>query len=168
METSIRYNSTDSKFHIHAKERVFFDSYSYLKIHGKINMHTGEAHGSVQLKQSYQPQKYSLVDVGIDYNTEKKEVACDLQWKSKLPIISSGSLHLDTKGGYKFLPHERKGKPRGAVEIAYELMNFQQEQDIRLKVGYSIIEKKPYLQIKENNWTLNADINGSWSIKYDL
>ncbi|XP_059636540.1 outer envelope pore protein 21B, chloroplastic-like isoform X2 [Cornus florida] len=26
----------------------------------------------------------------------------------------------------------------------------------------------PYLQIRENNWTLNADINGKWNVSYDL
>eukprot|EP01018_Ginkgo_biloba_P016409 Gb_25559 [translate_table: standard] len=28
--------------------------------------------------------------------------------------------------------------------------------------------EKPYFQIRENNWTLSADINGGWSVKYDL
>lgn len=26
----------------------------------------------------------------------------------------------------------------------------------------------PYLQIRENNWTLNADMNGRWNIRFDL
>lgn len=26
----------------------------------------------------------------------------------------------------------------------------------------------PYFQIRENNWTLNADMNGRWNVKYDL
>ncbi|XP_011627523.1 outer envelope pore protein 21, chloroplastic isoform X2 [Amborella trichopoda] len=26
----------------------------------------------------------------------------------------------------------------------------------------------PYFQIRENNWTLNADGNGKWNVRYDL
>jgi hypothetical protein len=26
----------------------------------------------------------------------------------------------------------------------------------------------PYLQIRKNNWTLNADMNGKWNVKFDL
>lgn len=26
----------------------------------------------------------------------------------------------------------------------------------------------PYLQIRENNWTLNADMNGKWNVRFDL
>lgn len=26
----------------------------------------------------------------------------------------------------------------------------------------------PYLQIRENNWTFNADVNGRWNVRYDL
>ncbi|XP_010266251.1 PREDICTED: outer envelope pore protein 21, chloroplastic-like isoform X2 [Nelumbo nucifera] len=30
------------------------------------------------------------------------------------------------------------------------------------------LRKVPYLQIRENNWTLNADINGRWNVRFDL
>lgn len=26
----------------------------------------------------------------------------------------------------------------------------------------------PYFQVRENNWTLNADANGKWNVRYDL
>jgi hypothetical protein len=31
-----------------------------------------------------------------------------------------------------------------------------------------LCEQKPYFQIRENNWTLNAEVNGGWSVNYDL
>lgn len=26
----------------------------------------------------------------------------------------------------------------------------------------------PYMQLRENNWTVNADVKGKWNIRYDL
>lgn len=32
----------------------------------------------------------------------------------------------------------------------------------------SLLFQVPYFQVRENNWTFNADINGKWNVRYDL
>ncbi|XP_021613617.1 outer envelope pore protein 21, chloroplastic isoform X2 [Manihot esculenta] len=62
----------------------------------------------------------------------------------------------------------KKRKSKGAAEFSWSIINFQKDQDVRFKIGYEVVEKVPYLQIRENNWTLNADMNGRWNIRFDL
>lgn len=33
---------------------------------------------------------------------------------------------------------------------------------------YTFFSQVPYMQIRENNWTVNADANGRWNVRYDL
>ena len=79
-------------------------------------------------------------------------------------------------------------------------MNFKEDQDVRIKVGYEVFNKVPlqqlkhvvgsskikcfgyllkqcvvvsffqvpYMQIRENNWTLNANMKGKWNLRFDL
>jgi hypothetical protein len=54
------------------------------------------------------------------------------------------------------------------VELSYKVFNFTEDQDLKLKIGYNVVKQKPYFQIRENNWTLNAEVNGGWSVNYDL
>lgn len=35
-------------------------------------------------------------------------------------------------------------------------------------VSSVVFLQKPYLQVRENNWTINADFSGNWSVVYDL
>ncbi|KAI5561175.1 hypothetical protein BDE02_16G097100 [Populus trichocarpa] len=53
---------------------------------------------------------------------------------------------------------------KAAVEVSWSIYNFHREQDVRFRIGYEV----PYLQIRKNNWTLNADMNGKWNVKFDL
>ncbi|GJW22646.1 putative outer envelope pore protein [Tanacetum coccineum] len=36
--------------------------------------------------------------------------------------------------------------PSGAAELVWNILDFQKDQDIRLKVGYEIVDKIPYVQ----------------------
>lgn len=33
---------------------------------------------------------------------------------------------------------------------------------------FNLLFQVPYLQIRENNWTFNADVSGRWNVRYDL
>ncbi|XP_022857533.1 outer envelope pore protein 21B, chloroplastic-like isoform X2 [Olea europaea var. sylvestris] len=57
---------------------------------------------------------------------------------------------------------------QGAAELNWIIFNFKKDQDLRFKVGYEVVDKIPYFQIKENNWTFNADGKGKWNVRYDL
>eukprot|EP00250_Pteridium_aquilinum_P003678 c13987_g1_i1 orf=581-1087(-) len=168
METSLRYNKEHKQLCLHAKESFLIDSAFYLKAHGRLNTHTGAAAGVAQLRRRFFPQLLTNLDVGAKYDTEVKEFSYDIQAKKTLPITESGLLSVDIKGGYNFNPGLKIGKPRGVVELNYKIFNFTEEQDVRLRLGYNPFQRKPYLQVRENNWTFNADFSGSWSVVYDL
>ncbi|EHA8591440.1 putative Outer envelope pore protein 21B, chloroplastic [Cocos nucifera] len=59
-------------------------------------------------------------------------------------------------------------KQRGAVELTWGIRDFQKDQDVRIKLGYEIFNKMPYIQIRENAWTLNADLSGKWNVRFDM
>lgn len=62
----------------------------------------------------------------------------------------------------------KQRKVKSAVELTWNILDFQRDQDVRVKVGYDLLEKVPYFQIRENNWALNTDINGKWNVRFDL
>ncbi|KAJ7564084.1 hypothetical protein O6H91_02G000800 [Diphasiastrum complanatum] len=168
METSLRFGGDQKQLRLHAKESFFLDKSFLLQIHGKLNTHTGATSGVAQLKRKFLPGVLTSLDVGAKFDTELREFTYDIQGKKSLPITENGLLSLDVKGGFNFNPRLKVGKARGIVELSYKIFNFTEEQDLRLKVGYDPFEQKPYFQIRENNWTLNADVNGSWNVIYDL
>ncbi|PKI55087.1 hypothetical protein CRG98_024378 [Punica granatum] len=98
--------------------------------------------------------------------------------KEKIPIDSKTRLQvqgeLDTRIGAPTFVHAMirrfypDWKSRGAAEFALNIKDFQKDQDVRVKVGLEVFDQVPYLQIRENNWTLNADVNGKWNVRYDL
>lgn len=168
METCLRYSGQQKQLCLHAKEEFFIDSNFFFQIHGKLNTRTGEASGIAKLKRRFYPELFTSLDAGVKYDTEMREFICDLQGKKTIPITDNGLLSVDMKGGYSFNPSSQKGKQRGIVELTYRIFNFSEDQDVRLRIGYNLFDKKPYFQIRENNWTVNADINGRWNVKYDL
>ncbi|EOY15341.1 PREDICTED: outer envelope pore protein 21B, chloroplastic isoform X2 [Theobroma cacao] len=116
------------------------------------------------------------METSLRYGGDSK--ALRIHAKEKFPIDSKTHLQvrgeLDTKTGAPgnlcamirhFYPDR---KSEGAAEFSFSIFNFQKDQDVRLKLGYEVFDKVPYMQIRENNWTLNADMNGRWNIRYDL
>lgn len=97
-----------------------------------------------------------------------KELTCDVQGKKTLPVTDNGLLSVDLKGGYNFNPRSRKGKPRGVVELSYKVFNFTEDQDLKFKIGCNVFKQTPYFQLRENNWTLNHELNVGWNVIYDL
>ncbi|KAK8684204.1 hypothetical protein V6N13_040234 [Hibiscus sabdariffa] len=98
---------------------------------------------------------------------KRKQFYC---WKKDLSTSLGVGLRYDKrdKGRYD-VDQEFKGrKSEGAAEFTCKILDFQRDQDVRLKVGYEGLEKVPYLQIRENNWTLSADMNGRWNVRFDL
>ncbi|KAL9348869.1 hypothetical protein Peur_060235 [Populus x canadensis] len=52
---------------------------------------------------------------------------------------------------------------KAAAEVSLSIYNFHREQDVRFRIGYEVITK-----IRKNNWTLIADMNGKWNVKFVL
>jgi len=168
METSLRYNNLDNHLLLHAKEKFLFDKSFFFQVHGKLNTHTGAAHGVAQLKRKFFPELLTSFDVGAKFDSLLREFTYDIQGKKTLPVSDNGLLSVDLKGGYNFNPGSRKGLPRGFVELSYKVFNFTEDQDLKVKIGYNAFKQTPYFQIRENNWTLNHELNGGWSVIYDL
>ncbi|XP_027772516.1 outer envelope pore protein 21B, chloroplastic isoform X4 [Solanum pennellii] len=98
--------------------------------------------------------------------------------KEKFPLNTfthlQGHAELDTKIGAptylcamirQYFPDK---KSRVAAEFTWDIMDVKKDQDVRLKVGYEVIEKVPYFQFSENNWTLTVNNIGKWKVRYDL
>lgn len=83
-------------------------------------------------------------------------------------VTSNEKINFHVKGRCEVDPEFRQKKYGGAAEFTWIIPDFKKEQDVRLKVGYEIFDKVPYMQIRENNWTLNANVNGKWNVRYDL
>lgn len=110
---------------------------------------------------------FTSLGVGMRYDKRDK-VRYTLRGKKSFLVTNDDSVNFVIKGRYD-VDQEFKGrKSEGAAEFIYKIFNFQKDQDVRLKVGYEVFEQVPYLQIRENNWTLNADMNGRWNIRFDL
>jgi len=168
METSLRYGNGEKQLLLHAKENFLLDKSFFLQVHGKLNTHTGAAHGTAQLKRKFFPELLTGLDIGARFDSQLKEFTYDIQGKKTLPVTDNGLLSVDLKGGYNYNPGSRKGKPRGVVELSYKVFNFTEDQDLKLKIGYNAFKQTPYFQIRENNWTLNHELNGGWNVIYDL
>ncbi|XVF74075.1 hypothetical protein PTKIN_Ptkin13bG0031900 [Pterospermum kingtungense] len=142
METSLRYSGDSKALRIHAKEKFPIDSKTHLQL-------------------------LTSLGVGLRYDKRDK-VRYTLRGKKSSPVTNNGLVNFVVKGRYD-VDQEFKGrKSEGAAEFTFSIFNFQKDQDVRLKLGYEVFEKVPYLQIRENNWTLNADLNGRWNIRFDL
>ncbi|XP_022723436.1 outer envelope pore protein 21B, chloroplastic-like isoform X2 [Durio zibethinus] len=116
------------------------------------------------------------METSLRYSGDSK--ALRIHAKEKFSIDSKTHLQvygeLDTRTGAPsnfcamirhFYPDR---KSEGAAEFTFSIINFQRDQDVRFKLGYEVSEKVPYLQIRENNWTLDVDMKGRWNIRFDL
>ncbi|KAL6572116.1 Outer envelope pore protein 21, chloroplastic [Orobanche minor] len=88
--------------------------------------------------------------------------------KKAFPVTSDGLLSFNVKGQCKIDEDCKEIKHFGAAEFVWNVFNVNKDQDLRLKIGYDVLDKIPYLQIRENNWTFNADGKCRWNVRYDL
>ncbi|KAF5955987.1 hypothetical protein HYC85_008843 [Camellia sinensis] len=152
METSIRYGGDSRALKFHAKENLPIDSNTNLQVHGELDTKNGAP---------------TSLGVGLQYD-RKEKLRYSVRGKKSFPVTPNGLLRFNIKGRCDVDKEFKERKSRGAAEFTWGILNFQKDQDIRLKVGYEVFDKVPYLQVRENNWTLNVDVNGRWNVRYDL
>uniref|UniRef100_A0A1D1Z270 Outer envelope pore protein 21B, chloroplastic n=1 Tax=Anthurium amnicola TaxID=1678845 RepID=A0A1D1Z270_9ARAE len=167
METSLRYGSASKTLRIHAKEKFPLAPQIYLQGHAEIDTGIGAPSCFALLIRHSYPQASASMCVGFQYDG-KKELSYNIRGKKAFPIMSSRLLDLNFKGRCDVDKEFTERKVRLAAELTWGILNFQKGQDLRLKVGYEISDKVPYIQLRENCWTLNIDTNGKWSIRYYL
>ncbi|KAH0462761.1 hypothetical protein IEQ34_010336 [Dendrobium chrysotoxum] len=167
METSLRYNGQSKTLRIHAKEKLPLDSKTVIQAHGEIE--TGVGHPSflaMSIRRFY-PELLASIRVGFEFNNQDK-FGYNIRGKKALALTSNGMLGINVKGRCDTDKDFKQRNVKGAVELVWSILDFQKDQDVRIKVGYDLLEKVPYFQIRENNWTLNADINCKWNVRFDL
>ncbi|XWS20824.1 hypothetical protein CRYUN_Cryun30bG0002200 [Craigia yunnanensis] len=167
METSLRYSGDSKALRIHAKEKFPIDSKTHLQVHGELDTRTGTPSNFCAMIRHFYPDLLASLGIGLRYDKRDK-VRYTVRGKKYFLVTNNGLVNFVVKGRYD-VDQEFKGrKSKGAAEFTCSIFNFQRDQDFRLKLGYEVFEQVPYLQVRENNWTLNADMNGRWNIRFDL
>ncbi|GAB2300474.1 hypothetical protein Dimus_034517 [Dionaea muscipula] len=176
METSLRYSGESKALRIHAKEKYPIDSNSCLQVHGELDTKYGAPSLFSATLRHFFPDisaslgfslLYKRHGLALQYDKLGK-VQYSLRGKKAFPVTSNGLLNFNIKGRCDFDKEFKERNSKGAAEFSWSIFNFLPDQDVRLKLGFEVFEKVPYMQIRENNWTFNADMTGKWNIRYDL
>ncbi|KAK2988203.1 hypothetical protein RJ640_020685 [Escallonia rubra] len=136
------------------------------QLHGELNTRTG-APSCLSAALRYFLPDFASVAGGVQYDRNRKLRYC-VRGKKAFPVTTDGLLKFNIKGQCDADKDFIQTKSRGAAELSWSMLEFQKNQDVRVKIGYEVIDKVPYIQIRENNWTLNADSSGKWNVRYDL
>ncbi|KMT19237.1 hypothetical protein BVRB_1g014190 [Beta vulgaris subsp. vulgaris] len=169
METSLRYSKDSKSLRLHAKQKLIIDSDTFLQVHGELDTKYGSPNYFCAMLRRFhnQPQLASSLGLGVQYDKHEK-LGYTARGKMAFPVTSDDSISFKVKGRYDADKEFKQRRSMGGAEFSWSIFNFQKEQDLRVKVGYDVIEKVPYMQLRENNWTVNADVKGKWNIRYDL
>ncbi|CAE5964332.1 unnamed protein product [Arabidopsis arenosa] len=167
METSLRYTCNSKSMKIHAKEKVPVNSKTHLQLHGELDTGTGAPSYFCAMIRHFFPEASTGLGVGLHYDKRQK-LRCLVRGKKEFPVRADKRVTFNIKGRCDFDQDLNQRNPKGAAEFAWNIMDFKEDQDVRIKVGYEMFDKVPYMQIRENNWTLNANMKGKWNLRYDL
>ncbi|KAF5739287.1 outer envelope pore protein 21 chloroplastic [Tripterygium wilfordii] len=167
METSLRYGGDYKALRIHAKQKLLIDSKTHLQLHGELDTRIGAPSYFCAMIRHFYPEASANLGVGVKYSKHEK-LQYSVRGKMSFPVTSDDLLSFVIKGQCDVDKEFREKNYKGGAEFTWSLLNFQKDQDVRLKIGYEAFDKVPYMQIKENNWTLNGDMNGRWNLRYDL
>ncbi|CAH2036693.1 unnamed protein product [Thlaspi arvense] len=167
METSLRYSTNSRSLKIHAKEKLSVNSDIRLQLHGELDTGVGAPSYLCAMLRHFFHEGSASVGVGLHYNKREK-LRCLVRGKKKFPVRTDELVTFNIKGRCDFDQDFVQRNPRGAAEFDWNIWKFQKDQDLRLRVGYEMFEKVPYIQIRENNWTLNTNLKGIWNVRFDL
>ncbi|GKC57633.1 outer envelope pore protein 21B, chloroplastic-like protein, partial [Tanacetum coccineum] len=78
---------------------------------------------------------------GLHYDRNEK-LHCTLRAKKAIPVASSNRfVNFVLKGRCDIDQELNQPKPQGALELVWNILDFQKDQDVRLKVGYELVDK---------------------------
>ncbi|GJT46571.1 outer envelope pore protein 21B, chloroplastic, partial [Tanacetum coccineum] len=136
-------------------------------LNGELDTGTGAPTFLCALVRHIYPNMSASLGAGLHYDRNEK-LHCTLRAKKAFPVASSNRfVNFVLKGRCDIDQELNQPKPQGALELVWNILDFQKDQDVRLKVGYELVDKIPYVQLRENNWTFNADITGRWNWSID-
>ncbi|KAI3745589.1 hypothetical protein L6452_07990 [Arctium lappa] len=163
---TVKYAGDVSALKIHVKQKLHIDSNTLLQLNGELDTGKGAPTFFCALVRHFYPDLSASLGAGLHYDRDDK-LHCTVRGKKAYPVASNRFVNFVLKGRCD-IDQELEPTPNGALELVWNILDFQKDQDVRLKVGYEFVDKIPYVQIRENNWTFNADINGRWNVRYDL
>ncbi|KAG8377234.1 hypothetical protein BUALT_Bualt08G0007100 [Buddleja alternifolia] len=167
METSLRYSGDSKSLRIYAKEKIPIADNTICQLNGELDTRIGAPTFVNAMIRYFSHDLASSLGVGVQYNRHGK-VHYNLRAKKTFPVTADELLSFNIKGRCHADEEFKETKYTGAAEFTWKIFNVKKDQDLRLKFGYNVLDKIPYLQIRENNWTFNADGNRRWNVRYDL
>eukprot|EP00271_Cylindrocystis_brebissonii_P022680 TRINITY_DN8810_c0_g1_i1.p1 TRINITY_DN8810_c0_g1~~TRINITY_DN8810_c0_g1_i1.p1 ORF type:complete len:176 (-),score=23.30 TRINITY_DN8810_c0_g1_i1:531-1058(-) len=175
MDTSLRFWSDEEGLVIYAKETFASDPEPNVSLHfrGHVNTVTRKLGGTLAFRKKLLPKRLTKFEVGATMDLGSRAVSYDVEVKQSLELSSSGQRSLDLKGEYKYTPSMSSSKVKGTLELCQNVFNFTDSQDLKLKLGCNLVSQRPFVSVRENNWTLNVEFGrnpriASWHVFYDL
>uniref|UniRef100_A0A0E0K7C9 Outer envelope pore protein 21, chloroplastic n=1 Tax=Oryza punctata TaxID=4537 RepID=A0A0E0K7C9_ORYPU len=179
METSLRLRgggggASQDGLRIHAKEKLPIASNALLQAHGEIHASTGAPTYLALLLRNFYPRLSANLGLGLAIHFHNNQLAWDdfsytlRANKAIIPFPSNALLGINLKGRLLADKHFKPTTRTAAVELAWTILDLKRGQDVRLKLGYQLLHKMPYFQLRENNWTFNAYMDGKWDVRFDL
>ncbi|KAI3757351.1 hypothetical protein L6452_04887 [Arctium lappa] len=164
---TVRYAGDASALKIHAKQKFRIDSNTRLQLNGELDTRIGAPTFFTALIRYFPPELSATLGVGLQYDRREK-LHYTMRGKKSFPLTPDRFVNFVVKGRCDLDKEFKQPRPSGAAELVWNILDFQKDQDVRLKVGYEVVDKIPYVQVRENNWTFTADANGRWNVRYNL
>ena len=139
------------------------------KVSGSLDTKDGRVESRAYVRKKFFPDAFlSRVDMGLSYATTQDDVTYGICGKKSFDLTDDGLTTLDVKGGVSMGSKARAADVDARLELTQKIFNFQEDQDLKLRVGLDLGSRKLYGQIRENNWTFNTDFKEKWDVRYDL
>jgi len=184
METSLEIGSDIKPVHLRFRERLHSEANNItLTVDGMLDTSSAklQARGTA-FKHFVMPGSGGLdnlldrVDIGVSYATDTDDIYASIRAKKAYNFGNGNMSGTLSAIGEADANMDRKVFGRGRVEMASKVFSFNNNQDVKLKVGYghkrigvsSKFIEGPYGCIKENNWSLLTDFQKYWTVRYTL
>ncbi|MFS7947308.1 putative outer envelope pore protein [Helianthus anomalus] len=165
---TVRYaGDVSSALRVHAKQKFRIDSNTLLQLNGELDTRIGDPTFFSALLRFFSPELSAKIGAGLRYDRREK-LHYTMHGKKSFPLTPDPVASFVVKGRCDLDKEFKQPTPSGAAELVWNILDFQKDQDVRLKVGYGIFDKIPYVQVRENNWAFTADASGKWNVKYNL
>ena len=89
------------------------------------------------VRKKFFPEAFlSRVDMGLSYATTQDDVQYGVAGKKSFELTDDGLTTLDIKGGMTMGSRARGAEFDGRVELTQKIFNFQEDQDLKLRLGF--------------------------------
>lgn len=163
-------DSTRRSLSLYFTERfVHPPSNTAVRTSGLLDTKDGSVAGEVLVRKRFVPKLLDALDVSLRYGSDAWEpLRYSLSAKKTWPLTEDELLTVDLKGRVNFGHSRKELSGRSSVELSRKIYYFTEGQDLKMMLGYDLLNNKAYAKLRENNWTFNTDFRGNWMLLYDL